>query len=65
MTGEIRIVKSKIKDAITYSIKIMLENKNIYNEENKDGIKTMTKDKILDDLLIKLYKEYKTENGWG
>ena len=62
MTGEIRIVKSKIKDAITYSIKIMLENKNIYNEENKDGIKTITKDKILDDLLIKLYKKYKTEN---
>jgi DNA polymerase elongation subunit (family B) len=62
MTGEIRIVNSKVKEAITYSIKIMLGSKIIYNEENKDGIKTIAKDKILNDLLIKLYKKYKVEN---
>jgi DNA polymerase elongation subunit (family B) len=63
MTGEIKIVNSKIKESITYSIKIILEGKNIYTEENKDGIKTMTKDKILNDLLIKLYKKFKSENA--
>jgi DNA polymerase elongation subunit (family B) len=63
MTGEIKIVNSKIKESITYSIKIILGGKNIYIEENKDGIKTMTKDKILNDLLIKLYKKFKSENA--
>jgi DNA polymerase elongation subunit (family B) len=62
MTGEIKILNSKAKEAITYSIKIMSGSAIIYNEENKDGIKTITKDKILDDLLIKIYKKYKTEN---
>ena len=62
MTGEIKILNSKAKEAITYSIKIMSGSAIIYNEENKDGIKTMIKEKILDDLLIKLYKKYKTEN---
>ena len=62
MTGEIKIVNSKIKEAITYSIKIILEGKNIYTEENKEGIKEITKDKLLDDLLIKLYKKFKAEN---
>ena len=62
MIGEIKILNSKAKEAITYSIKIMSGSTIIYNEENKDGIKTITKDKILDDLLIKLYKKYKTEN---
>ena len=63
MMGEIKIVNSKIKEAITYSIKITLDGKIIYTEENKEGIKTMTKEKILDDLLIKLYKKYKSENA--
>ena len=62
MTGEIKILNSKAKEAITYSIKIMSGSVIIYNEENKDGIKTITKDKILDDLLIKLYDKYKKEN---
>ena len=62
MTGEIKIVNSKVKETITYSIKIISGSVNIYKEENKDGIKTMTKDKILDELLIKLYKKFKKEN---
>ena len=62
MTGEIKIVNSKAKESITYSIKIMSGSSIIYNEENKDGIKTMTKEKILDDLLIKLYKKFKKDN---
>jgi hypothetical protein len=63
MTGEIRIVNSKVKESITYSIKIMLGRNIIYSEENKEGIKSITKDKILDDLLIKLYKKFKKENA--
>jgi len=63
MTGEIRIVNSKVKESITYSLKIMLGGKIIYSEENKEGIKSITKDKILDDLLIKLYKKFKKENA--
>ena len=63
MTGEIRIINSKVKESITYSIKIMLGGKIIYSEENKEGIKSITKDKILDDLLIKLYKKFKKENA--
>ena len=62
MIGEIKIVNSKVKETITYSIKIISGGINIYKEENKDGIKTMTKDKILDELLIKLYKKFKKEN---
>ena len=62
MTGDIKIVNSKAKEAITYSIKIINEGKIIYNEENKEGIKDLTKEKILNDLLIKLYKKYKKEN---
>ena len=62
MTGEIKIVNSKAKEAITYSIKIISGSSIIYNEENKDGIKTITKEKILDDLLIKLYKKFKKDN---
>ena len=63
MTGDIKIVHSKAKEAITYSIKIINEGKIIYNEENKEGIKDLTKEKILNDLLIKLYKKYKKENA--
>ena len=63
MTGDIKIVNSKAKEAITYSIKIINEGKIIYNEENKEGIKDLTKEKILNDLLIKLYKKYKKENA--
>jgi|688.fasta_scaffold58081_2 DNA polymerase elongation subunit (family B) len=62
MTGEIKIVNSKVKEAIIYSIKIMSGSSIIYKEENKDGIKTITKEKILDDLLIKLYKKFKKDN---
>lgn len=31
-------------------------------EDNKDGIKSITKDKLLNDLLIKLYKKFKGED---
>jgi DNA polymerase elongation subunit (family B) len=63
MMGDIKIVNSKAKEAITYSIKIINEGKIIYTEENKEGIKDLTKEKILNDLLIKLYKKYKKENA--
>ena len=59
-TGSIRIVNSKIKDSITYSIKIVDEkNKVIYNKEDKEGVKSITKDKLLNDLLLNIYKEFK------
>ena len=58
--GTIRIVNSKIKDSITYSIKIVNEkNKVIYNKEDKEGVKSITKDKLLNDLLLTIYKEFK------
>ena len=59
-TGTIRIVNSKIKDSITYNIKIVDEkNKVIYNKEDKEGVKSITKDKLLNDLLLNIYKEFK------
>ena len=58
--GTIRIVNSKIKDSITYTIKIVNEkNKVIYNKEDKEGVKSITKDKLLNDLLLTIYKEFK------
>lgn len=58
--GTIRIVNSKIKDSITYSIKIVDEkNKVIYNKEDKEGVKKITKEKLLNELLLNIYKEFK------
>jgi len=64
MEGTIRIIDSKVKDkeGIYYTIKINNKKKIIYNEDNKEGIKSMTKDKLLNDLLIKLYKKFKSED---
>ena len=61
LKGEIRIIHSKIKDSITYTINITRNGKKEYNEENKDGIKSITKDKLLNELLIKIYNKYKLE----
>jgi DNA polymerase elongation subunit (family B) len=62
MNCDIRIVNSKVKEGICYSIKITNGTKIIYTEDNKDGVKTITKDKLLNDLLIKIYKIYKKDN---
>jgi hypothetical protein len=57
-SGEIRIVNSKVKEGLCYSIKIMKNSKNIYSKENKEGIKDITKDKLLDNLLLEIYKKF-------
>jgi DNA polymerase elongation subunit (family B) len=59
--GEIRIIHSKIKECITYTIKIIKNGKIDYIEENKDGIKEISKDLLLNNLLIKIYNKYKTD----
>jgi DNA polymerase elongation subunit (family B) len=62
MDGEIRIINSKIKEGLCYSIKINMNKKVIYTEDNKDIIKSITKDKLLNELLIKLHKKFKSED---
>jgi len=58
-TGDIKIINSKVKEGLCYSIKIMKDNKNLYSKENKEGVKDITKDKLLDDLLLETYKKFK------
>jgi DNA polymerase elongation subunit (family B) len=61
--GVIRIVQSKIKNSITYNIKITDEkNKVVYSKEDKEGVKSITKDKLLNELLLTIYKEFKKSN---
>ena len=62
LDGEIRIINSKIKEGLCYSIKINKNKKVIYTEDNKDIIKSITKDKLLNELLIKLHKKFKSED---
>jgi hypothetical protein len=58
-TGDIKVINSKVKDGLTYSVKIIKDGKNLYSNENKEGIKEITKDKLLDDLLLETYKKFK------
>ena len=62
MEGEIRIINSKVKEGLCYNIKIIKNKKLIYNEDNKEGIKEITKDILLDELLIKIYKKFKEDD---
>jgi DNA polymerase elongation subunit (family B) len=63
MEGEIRIINSKAKDGLCYNIKVNNNSKKIiYKDENNDGIKSITKDKLLNELIIKMYKKLKSED---
>ena len=62
MEGEIRIINSKVKEGLCYNVKIIKNKKIIYNEDNKEGIKGITKDILLDELLIKIYKKLKEDD---
>jgi DNA polymerase elongation subunit (family B) len=63
LTGEIRIINDKKLEGIKYTIKIMKNGKIIYKEDNNnDVIKSVKKENILDEILIKLHDKYKKEN---
>ena len=63
MKGEIRIINDKKLEGIKYTIKIMKKDKIIYKEDNNNEvIKSIKKDQILDEILIKLHDKYKKEN---
>ena len=57
--GEIKIINSKIKDGLCYTIKIINNNGEIIMNESKEGIKDTTKDKLLNELLINIHKNNK------
>ncbi len=62
LNGEIRIINDKKLEGIKYTIKIMKNDKIIYKEDNNNNIiKSLKKDEILDDILIKLHKKYKDD----
>ena len=61
MDGEIRIINSKVKESLSYTVKIIKNKKIIYNE-NKEGIKSMTKEGLLNEIIIKLYKKFKSDD---
>jgi len=63
MTGEIRIINDKKLEGIKYTIKIMKNDKIIYKEDNNNNIiKSVKKEDILNEILIKLHDKYKKEN---
>ena len=61
MDGEIRIINSKVKESLSYTVKIIKNKKIIYNE-NKEEIKSMTKEGLLNEIIIKLYKKFKSDD---
>jgi DNA polymerase elongation subunit (family B) len=63
LTGEIRIINDKKLEGIKYTIKIMKNDKIIYKEDNNNNIiKSIKKEDILNEILIKLHDKYKKEN---
>ena len=58
LIGDIKIVDSKVKDGICYKIVIKKDDKIIYKDE-KDGIKSTTKDKVVKELLVDIYNKHK------
>jgi len=58
-TGDIKVINSKVKEGLTYSVKIIKDGKNLYSNENKEGIKDITKEKLIDNLLLETYKKFK------
>lgn len=56
--GEIKIINSKVKNGLCYSVKI-IKNGEVIMNESKEGITDNTKDKLLNMLLIRIHKENK------
>jgi len=60
LMGEIKIIESKVKETINYKLKITKDDKTIYSDEKENNDKTMTKDKIIKQILNDLYERFKT-----
>ena len=58
LTGNIRIIESKVKKAIVYKLEIYKNDKMIYNEEKTITDDKINKEKILKKLLIEIYNKY-------
>jgi len=60
LEGDLRIIESKVKNCITYKIKINdTTGKILYKNEGENNDKLMTKDKIIRKLLKEIYDKYK------
>jgi hypothetical protein len=59
LEGDLRVIESKVKNNISYKIKIFdKDNKILYKNEEERDIKDITKEKLIRKVLSEIYEKY-------